>query len=190
MKVCPLHRAVLHFIQSFIIGMSTKGKKMQLNHSDSIIYSCKSLEWNEISYFSSYWKRSSVIIGSIIGRALGGHLLHPSLLAGSATSLWFLTDVYLNCSQHLLQICSAPGAENSFSFSQTIHFLQSQIQAENPALPCVLQQFCSSSSHIFVAGKGERKSASPSTICCPKQLSVLPLPGTGFYFYLFLHFLY
>lgn len=118
-------------------------------------------------------------------RALGGHLLRPSLLAGSATSLWFLTDVYLNtCSQHLLKIYSALGAENYSSFLQTIPFLQSQIQAENPALSCVLQQFYSPFSCVLIQGK-ERKNlpTSPPFIAQRDCLSCLCLEATFTFVY-------
>ena len=160
MELCPLHRAGLRFIQSFITGMNIKGKKMRLNHSDSVIYCSKSLVWNQISYFNSYWKRSLIVIGRITGRALGGHLLHPSLLQDlhpcGSLQMFIYTALNTCCKdvQHW---------EQRYLFLRTPG-LQSQIQTESSALSCFIIFLM----HPCCRERREKKLANLSTICWPK----------------------
>lgn len=56
MKLFLLH-SVCALCAVIYAGMSTKGKKIQQNHSNSIMYFSKSIVWNEILYFHSYWKK-------------------------------------------------------------------------------------------------------------------------------------
>lgn len=170
----------MHCVQSFM-HMSTKGKKMQQNYNNSIIYFSKSLVWNEILYFHSYWKRSLKIIGTIFGRTLGGHLLCPSLLTGS-----FLVVSY-GCLSELLSIpaliCSALGRPLTYNLFFPV---------PNPCWKSY--SFLGSSANLFIflmrpCCREKRKNL-PMSLKSVAQVAVYPALAWKRLSLLFLHFLH